>query len=888
MPKTPLSTYRVQLRPEFGFDDAAAIAGYLADLGISHLYSSPYLQAARGSAHGYDVVDPTRVNEELGGEEAHARLCRTLGETGLGQVLDVVPNHMAITERDNTWWWDVLENGSSSRYAAYFDVDWNPPQARLRDTVLLPILGDHYGRVLENGELELVRRGGKFEIHYHEHRMPVAPSSLDTLIAEAARRCGSPDLAFIADALGQLPLATATDRESVFRRHRDKEVLAGQLARLAEEKPEVARALEEMVAEVNADPDKLDELLQRQSYRVAFWRTAGQELDYRRFFDVHTLVGLRMEDERVFADTHALVLRWLREGVLDGFRIDHPDGLLDPEEYLERLRDEALEAWIVIEKILEPGEPLRESWPVEGTTGYDFLNRVGGMLVDPAGEGPLTELYTELTGQGAGWADLAREKKLLVLSELLASDVNRLAEVFLKVCERHRRHRDYTRFELRQAIREVVAGFPVYRTYVRAELGEVTDLDRRSVDEAIAAAKARRSDLPADLFDFFRDLLLLEIRGPGGSQAESELVMRFQQLTGPAMAKGVEDTAFYNFHRLIALNEVGGSPGDFGLSVEAFHSLSVESQRLWPRALLATSTHDTKRSEDVRARISLLSEIPEEWGRAARRWFDRNTKYRRGDLPDRNAEYLFYQTLVGAWPISAERAAAYMEKAAREAKAHTSWTRQNPEYEEALRAFVTSALDDGDFVADLEAFVAPLVAPGRINSLTQTLLKIAAPGVPDFYQGSEIWDLSLVDPDNRRPVDYELLRRLLDDLKRRMIPEEILARMDDGLPKLWLIHQGLRLRRRSPEAFGPAGAYEPLRAVGPRAEHVVAFARGGAVAAVAPRLPLRLQGDWRGTALELPPGSWRDELTGEEIAGGRRPVADLLARFPVALLARST
>jgi (1->4)-alpha-D-glucan 1-alpha-D-glucosylmutase len=886
--KSPLSTYRVQLRPEFGFDDAAAIAGYLADLGISHLYSSPYLQAARGSAHGYDVIDPTRVNEELGGAEAHARLCRTLGEKGLGQVLDIVPNHMAITERGNTWWWDVLENGAASRYAGYFDVDWNPPQARLRDTVLLPILGDHYGRVLENGEMELARRGGKFEIHYHEHRMPVAPRSLDTLIAEAARRCGSPDLAFIADALGELPLATATDRESVDRRHRDKEVLAGQLARLAEEKPEVAKALDAVVAEINADPDRLDELLQRQNYRAAFWRTAGQELDYRRFFDVHTLIGLRMEDERVFADTHALVLRWLRQGVLDGVRIDHPDGLRDPEEYFERLRDEAPEAWVVVEKILEPGEPLRESWPVEGTTGYDFLNRVGSLFVDRDGEGPLTALYTELTGQSAGWDELVREKKLLVLSELLASDVNRLAEVFLQVCERHRRHRDYTRFELRQAIREAVACFPVYRTYVRADIGEVTDLDRRYVDAAIEAAKARRSDLPADVYDFFRDLLLLEVRGPEGSSAENELVMRFQQLTGPAMAKGVEDTAFYNFHRLIALNEVGGSPGEFGLCVEEFHRLMADSQRLWPRAMLATSTHDTKRSEDVRARISLLSEIPEEWGKAARRWIDRNAKYRQGDFPDRNAEYLFYQTVVGAWPISAERLTAYMEKAAREAKVHTSWTRQNPEYEEALRSFVASVLDDKDFVADLEAFVAPLVEPGRINSLAQTLIKLTAPGVPDFYQGSEIWDLSLVDPDNRRPVDYGLRRRLLDDLKRGMATKEILARGNEGLPKLWLIHQGLQLRRRSPEAFGPEGAYEPLQAAGARAEHVVAFSRGGAVAAVAPRLPIRLQGDWQGTTLQLPPGSWRDELNGGEVEGGPRPVADLLARFPVALLARST
>jgi (1->4)-alpha-D-glucan 1-alpha-D-glucosylmutase len=886
---TPLSTYRVQLRSEFAFADAAAIAGYLADLGVTHLYSSPYLQAAPGSAHGYDVVDPTRVSEDLGGEEAHARMCRALGAAGLGQVLDVVPNHMAISDRRNVWWWDVLENGAASRYAAYFDVDWHSPQARLRDTVLLPILGDHYGRVLEAGELVLVRRGGRFEIHYHEHRMPVAPRSLDTLILGAAERCGSPDLAFIADSLALLPPATATDRASIVRRHRDKEVLSGQLARLAAETPTVAAALDAATADVNADPDRLDELLQRQNYRPAFWRTAGQELDYRRFFDVHNLIGLRMEDERVFADTHALVLRWLKEGVLDGLRIDHPDGLRDPEEYFERLRDEAPDAWIVVEKILEPGEVLRESWPVQGTTGYDFLRLAAGLFVDPAGEEPLTRLYTEITGESGDWPALVHAKKLLVLGDMLASDVNRLAEVFLEVCERHRRHRDYTRFELRQALREVAACFPVYRTYARAELGEVTEIDRHYVGEAIEAAKAQRPDLPTDLFDFFRDLLTLEVRG----EAESELVMRFQQLAGPAMAKGVEDTAFYNFHRLVALNEVGGSPGEFGLSVATFHRLAAESQRLWPTAMLATSTHDTKRSEDVRARLSLLAEIPERWGGAVRRWCERNARHRRKDgCPDRNAEYLLYQTLVGAWPISAERVAAYMEKATREAKAHTSWTRTNPDYEEALREFVNGALGDAAFVADLEAFVAPLVLPGRINSLAQTLLKLASPGVPDLYQGSELWDLSLVDPDNRRPVDYDLRRRLLAELKTgdstgKMTPEAILDRMDDGLPKLWLIHRALQLRRRLPDAFGPQGDYEPLQVSGPRADHAVAFARGGEVAVVVPRLPLRLGGDWQGSTVALPPGSWRNELTAEEVSGGERPVAELLARFPVALLARS-
>ncbi|HSF42047.1 MAG TPA: malto-oligosyltrehalose synthase [Thermoanaerobaculia bacterium] len=882
VPRYPLSTYRVQLRPEFGFDDAAGIADYLAALGISHLYSSPYLQAARGSTHGYDVVDPTRVNEELGGEEAHARFCQVLGANGLGQVLDIVPNHMSITERRNVWWWDVLENGPNSRFASYFDVDWEGPQERMRNTVLLPILGDHYGRVLEAGEIHLVRRGGRFEIHYFDHRMPVAPRSLDTLLGEAARRCGSPDLAFIADGYGNLPLATATDRESVARRHRDKEVLAGQLARLCGENPGIAEAVDAVVEEINADPDRLDELLQRQNYRIAFWRTAGQELDYRRFFDVNTLVGLRMEDDGAFADTHARVLDWLARGVLDGLRIDHPDGLRDPKQYFERLRSASPRAWVVVEKILEPGEPLPGDWPVQGTTGYDFLNRVGGLFVDPAGEEPLTRLYAELTGESTVWEAMIHEKKLLVLSELLASDVNRLAEVFLRVCDRHRRFRDYTRFELRQAIREAVAVFPVYRTYVRAEAGEVSELDVREVTEALEKARERRPDLPPDLFDFFRSILLLEVRG----EPECELVMRFQQLTGPAMAKGVEDTSFYNFHRLVSLNEVGGSPGCFGISVEDFHRDNAEAQARWPHAQLATSTHDTKRSEDVRARISLLSEIPERWGETARRWMEANEKHKQGGLPDRNAEYLFYQTLVGAWPLSPERATAYMEKAAKEAKAHTAWTRPNPEYEEALKGFVTAVLDDQGFVADLEEFLAPLIEPGRITSLAQTLLKLAAPGVPDTYQGAELWDLSLVDPDNRRPVDYDLRRRLLADLEKGMTPEEILARMDEGLPKLWVIRQALHLRRRRPVLFGPQGDYRPLAARGSKAGHAVAFQRGDGAIAVAPRLVIGLGGDWGDTVLDISAGPWRNELTGEEIGGGETRLAELLARFPVALLTR--
>jgi (1->4)-alpha-D-glucan 1-alpha-D-glucosylmutase len=878
MPIQVRATYRVQLHAGFTFDDAAAVAAYLAELGSSHLYCSPYLQARRGSTHGYDIVNPLRVNAELGGDEAHRRLCQALGRGGLGQVLDIVPNHMAITGPENPWWWDVLENGPSSRYAAYFDVDWDPPESRLRNTVLLPVLGDHYGRVLEAGELRLERRDASFTIRYHDHAFPVSPRTLDGLLAAAAERCQSDTLAFLSDACGWLPLSTSTDWASIRRRHRDKEVLRGQLRHLMTEQPAVAAAIDAAVAELNADPDALDALLERQNYRLAFWRAAARDLGYRRFFDINTLVALRMENEAVFADTHALVLRWLAEGVLDGVRIDHPDGLRDPETYCQRLHRAAPQAWIVLEKILEPGEHLRQSWPVAGTTGYDFLHRVGGLFIDPAGESPLTEFYADFTGEPVDYRALMRDKKHQALHELLGSDVNRLTALFVEICERYRRHRDYTRHELHEVLREVIACFPVYRTYVQAETGRVASEDVRYVDEAVERAKAHRPELDGALFDFLRDVLVLRVRG----ELEAELAMRFQQLTGPTMAKGVEDTAFYCFNRLVSLNEVGGDPSHFGISPKVFHQDCLEAQRRWPHTMLATSTHDTKRSEDVRLRLHLLSEMPARWAEAVRRWAALNEQHRRAGWPDRNTEYLFYQTLVGAWPLSVERAVAYMEKAVREAKAHTSWTNINQAYEEAVRAFVTGALADPTFTAEVEAFVAPLVAPGRVNSLAQKLIKLTAPGVPDLYQGTEIWDLSLVDPDNRRPVDYGLRRRLLAALQGAT-PEQILARSDEGLPKLWVIRQALALRRHRPELFSSAGDYQPLAAKGARAEHVIAFRRGGEVITVVPRLVIGLNGEWDDTALELPDGPWHNELTGDDFDGVVL-VGELLARFPVALL----
>jgi (1->4)-alpha-D-glucan 1-alpha-D-glucosylmutase len=812
----PRATYRVQLTPGFGFDAAGAIADYLAALGVSHLYASPYLQAAPGSAHGYDVVDPGRPNEELGGEVGHRRLCGALAAAGLGQVLDIVPNHMAAVPQ-NRWWWDVLEHGRASPYADHFDIDWDPPEPRLRGRVLVPILGDHYGRALEAGELRLVREGAAPTVRYHDHALPVAAGSLDA--------------------------ASAGDLE----------------------------------------PDALDALLQRQHYRVAFWRTAAQDLNYRRFFDITTMIALRAERPEVFRDTHRRVLQWVAEGLVDGLRVDHPDGLRDPAGYLRRLAEASGGRWIVVEKILEPGERLPDDWPVAGTSGYDFLNVVNALLVDPAGERPLTELYVELTGRDPDYGALVLARKRRALEELLGADLNRLAARFVAVCERHRRHRDHTRPELREAVREAIAELGVYRTYVVPEEGRVALADEAYVRHAIAAAAARRPDLE-DALAFLGDLLLLRV--PGAGAAEADLVTAFQQLSGPAMAKGVEDSAFYAYNRLVSLNEVGGDPGRFGITVDEFHRACAEAQERWPTAMLASSTHDTKRSEDVRARISLLSEIPEAWGAAARRWMARNEVHKRDGMPDRDMEYLLYQTLVGAWPLTRERALAYAGKAAREAKTHTSWLDPDAAYEAALAHFVASLLDDGGFAEELRAFVEPLVGPGRVSSLAATLIRLTAPGVPDIYQGNELWDLSLVDPDNRRPVDFDLRRRLLAELDG-LGPEQALERADEGVPKLLVVQRALALRARRPDAFGPDADYAPLPVVGEHADRVVAFARSGAAVTVVPRLVLGLRAGWQGTWVELPAGRWRNTLTGEEGEGGKRELAGLLARFPVALLERS-
>jgi (1->4)-alpha-D-glucan 1-alpha-D-glucosylmutase len=897
MPEAPRpvqATYRVQLRPGFGFDEAAAIADYLEDLGVSHLYSSPYLQAAKGSTHGYDVVDPTRVNEELGGAEAHRRMCDALGAHHLGQVLDVVPNHMAITGRDNVWWWDVLENGPSSIYAAYFDVDWDPPESKLRNTVLLPILGDHYGRVLEAGELRLCREGGSFMVTYYDHAAPIAPRSLDTLLIAAAKRLplaethepGSrQQLESIATAFGHLPPAWATDRESVRERHRDKEILRGRLAELCEQEPSVAAAIDQEVAATNRDPDQLDALLIRQNFRLAWWRVASEQLDYRRFFDITSLIGLRVEDPNVFADSHALVLEFLSQGVLDGVRIDHIDGLWDPGRYLQRLAGAAPRAWLVVEKILEPGEELPDEWPVAGTTGYNWLNLAGGLQVDPAGEEPLKEAYLSFTDeQPSDYDTIVHESKHQILQESLAADINRLTEVFNRVCDRHRRYRDYTRRDLYAALAEVAACFEVYRTYVSVDRHpSARPADVAYVRKAVERAKLRRPDFDPELLGFLGEVLSLQVDG----EDERELALRFQQLASPVMAKGVEDTAFYRYLLLLSLNEVGGDPARFGSSVEEFHDTCVDTHQRWPATMLATSTHDTKRSEDVRARTNLLSEIPGEWAETVGRWSAHNQRH---GPPDRNTEWLIYQTLVGAWPIETERLQGYLEKAIREAKRYTSWTDPVKEYEQRVSAFADGGMGDGWFLADLERMVGQLERPGWVNSLALKLLTLTGPGAGDIYQGTELWDFSLVDPDNRRPVDFQLRRRLLQLVRSSADPAAVWADEDgSGLSKLLLVNTALRVRQQHGDCFGSreAGTYRPLAGSGAARSHVVAFARGGAVVTVVPRLVLGLarRGGWGDTTVTLPDGEWSNEF-GSAVWTGRVSLGSLLAGFPVALLTK--
>ena len=811
------ATYRLQFNERFRLADALAIVPYLHELGVTHIYASPLTKATPHSPHGYDVCDFGQLNPELGTEAELEELVAALHGNGMGLVLDIVPNHMGIGP-NNPWWWDVLTYGRQSAFAKYFDIDWESSDPRIRGKVLLPVLGDRYSKLLEEKQITIELRGNVPLLRYGDHCLPVAPG---------------------------FPIDEAEAKTT------------------------------------NEDPAALDRLIQRQNYCLVFWKRADTDLNYRRFFSIASLVGLRMEDPTVFDDAHALVKKWLQKGWLDGLRVDHPDGLRDPGAYLNQLRALAPRAWLVIEKILQPGEALPSRWPVAGTSGYDFLNQVNALFVNAESARVFTDFYAEFTGEPTDYDRLWHDKKRAALDTLFRPEINRLLTILLGIADRHWQWRDCTAEELRDALSELTACFPVYRIYGGQAQEPLDPSEASCVESSVALAQQHKPDLPREVFAMLRAILL----GDQDDPCASEFKARFQQLTGPAMAKGVEDTAFYCFNRFISVNEVGGDPGRLGASVEAFHQYCAIQQRSWPNAMLASSTHDTKRSEDVRARLNVLSEIPEKWTATVRRWAQMNSRYRRDGFPDRNAEYHFYQTLVGAWPLSCERLWAYMEKAVREAKQHTNWSQPNAAYEQGLRYFVEAAMHHAEFLEDAEKLVASVARAGLINSLSQTLLKLTAPGVPDFYQGSELWNLHLVDPDNRQPVDFECRRHLLAQAKT-ISAQEAWHRDDAGLVKLWLTWKVLNIRAAGPDRFAGQQRYEPLLARGAKRAHVVAFMRGHDAITVVQRLPLTVHNQWGDTVLDLPKGSWRNALAGSIVAGPNVSLADLLKAFPVALLIR--
>jgi (1->4)-alpha-D-glucan 1-alpha-D-glucosylmutase len=877
----PRATYRLQLHPGFTFGDAAAAVPYLCALGISHLYLSPVFEAAPGSTHGYDIVDLDRVSVALGGEGAFAALVETAHAAGLGILLDIVPNHMSIAGTANRWWVDVLENGAASYYAHYFDVDWGSGDER----VLLPVLGERYGRALTSGVLAIVRSGAAFEVRAGELRFPLAPRTLGRIVRRAGERIAHAELQFLGDALEALPrTGEAAARR---RRHRDKAVL---LARLAELGARVSAALDDELAALNADPIELDAILEAQNYRLAHWTVAGSQLSYRRFFDIASLVGIRNEDPDVLAASHRRIFGWLGDGTLDGVRIDHIDGLRDPASYLRRVREAAPrpDPWIVVEKILARDEQLPASWPVDGTTGYDFMVHAGALLLDHEGEAPLTETFCAYTGQPFDPLGESRRARLEVMSDALHSELARLTELAMRACAGSPACRDYTRAEVETALAELLAGYPTYRTYLGGEGATSDPIDRRSqiaggraprgidagrIAEACRAAQAARPDLDRDLVGFLEAALAFEL-----ATAESlELAHAAQQVSGPVVAKGDEDTLLYRQVRLLACCEVGADLATFAIDPADLHARLAAGR---PRALLATSTHDTKRGEDIRARLAVLSELPEQWTAAVWRWRERAQAGWGDTPPDRIFEYTMWQTLVGAWPLGIDRAQRFAEKATREARVRTSWRRPDAGYEAARSRWLEAVYADRELVTDLAAFAAALRPHGDRNALAQLLIKLTAPGVPDFYQGSELRDDALVDPDNRRPVDLAERARSLQ-LITSAGPDDV-AR-DLGLAKLWTIHRVLDLRARAPERF--AAPYRALAASGTHAHRVFAFARGDDLVAVVPRLGVRADA-WRATTIVLAPGTWRDALSDLEVRGGEVAVATLWRALPIALLSR--
>jgi (1->4)-alpha-D-glucan 1-alpha-D-glucosylmutase len=875
-----IATYRLQLHAGFDFDRAAAVLPYLAALGVSHVYLSPILAAARGSTHGYDVIDHERLSTVLGGERGFARLVASAHAQGLGLVVDIVPNHMSTGDPENRWWWDVLENGPASLWAQAFDIDWQAPEDRYRGAVLVPVLGDHRSKLVARREIKLVRDGAQFVVVYADRRFPVAPRALGGLLAGAARASGSERLAFLGDALRELPRATTLDRASLDRRRRDLTVLRALIAESLDDAA-TRESVDRAIAAIDASPDALDAFLDEQNYCLVYWRAARHDLDYRRFFDIDSLVGLRMENDQVLEATHALVTRLVTDGSVDGLRVDHVDGLASPRAYLEALRHRAPRAYVFVEKILGPDEELR-NWPVDGTTGYELMADLTALSVEPDAEGWLAALDERWTGETRSFEEIASEARLEVLDRVLPSDVHRLSRMLADLRERHRDVRDHSSHDLEEALRALLAVFPVYRTYVEPERGVVEPEDVLLVQRAIMEAKERRPALEPELFDFIGDLLLLHRRGV----QESAFVRRFQQLTPSTMAKGVEDTAFYRAARFLAANEVGGSPERFTLDVERFHARNVRAARRWPERLVALSTHDSKRSADVRARLVAVTAEPERYAALTARFFERCERHRVGDMPEPRMLSVALQTLVGAWPLARERFVQALEKSAKEAKEHTSWIDPRPPYEAALHAFAERVIRDEEIRAEVEAFVSAIEPRARAISLAWTLLACTIPGAPDVYQGTEVWSYSLVDPDNRRPVSFDTLEATLASTAR--LPP--LADDALGMTKQRVLQQALALRHERPELFGRGASYEPFPVSGRQRDHALAFLRrapdGGEALVVVAHRPLARDGRWEDTSVTLPSGRFRSRLDDARRRDGEVMLDELFRDLPVALLVR--
>ena len=923
----PTATYRIQLNPAFGFQDAQAVISYLADLGMSDLYASPIFKAVKGSLHGYDVVDPNHLNPELGGPTDLEGLAAELKTYNMGWIQDIVPNHMAI-DSENRLLMDILENGSSSRYFQFFDVDWDYPVASLNKRILAPFLGRFYGECLEDGEIALQYGPDGFKTAYYNLAFPLRIESYLNLfgnLSKLKRKLGedNPDFIKLLGILYVLKSLSSSDEPE--ERNNQIKFIQHTMWEAYNSNAVIKAFVDENVRTFNGEKGKaesfnfLDDLLSQQVFRLSFWKVAAEEINYRRFFCVNGLISLKVEDDHVLNYTHHLIFDLIGKGVVTGLRIDHVDGLYDPTSYLKKVRDRAPAAYIVVEKILDPNENLPPLWPVQGTTGYDFANHVNELFCQKKNERAFSKIYAGVTGLKNSYEDVVRDNKKLMIQEDMASDVHNLAQLLKNISSRDRHGSDITLNALQRALTEVLAVFPVYRTYISRAV--VSENDRKTILEALDRARA---NFPALLhgFAFVRRFLLLDFPDYVSEEEKRDwlhFVMRFQQLSGPVMAKGVEDTTHYVYNRLLSLNEVGGQPGHFGCSLEEFHNFNRKKRDLWPDCLNATSTHDTKRGEDARARINALSEMPDEWKKKLRTWIriNRGKKKRIQGLaaPDRNDEYFLYQTLIGAWPFSdadypdfVQRIKAYIVKAVREAKVHTAWLKPDTEYENAYVSFVEKILarsKANEFLKDLIPFCRRVSHYGILNSLSQTLLKITSPGVPDFYQGSELWDLSLVDPDNRRPVDFEKRRAMLtgireqDDADIGRLVQDLLATREDGKIKLFLIYRALKAKKANREIFR-SGAYLPLEPAGRFRNHVIAFAwryEQQWALVVAPRFlsylvqegefPLGRQ-VWQDTEVIMPggaPAAWRNVITGEVLSAGKELfVGDIMLRFPVALL----